>query len=205
MLDRSLTGLRTLIDRSLTEVRVSAGVPAEKRLFPVADFIAEIRSSAALEASTRKCELIVADVPADLAVDADPDLLASALANLLQNAFKFTCRDAPVKLTTHGSADRVLIEVEDRCGGLPPGFAEKMFLPFTQAGDDRSGLGLGLSISRRSVEANHGVLSVRDIPGSGCVFTIDLPRHALPSHVEERSVNNRSEDFRKLHPVAERT
>ena len=39
------------------------------------------------------------------------------------------------------------------------------------------GLGLGLSICRRNVEANSGVLSVRDVPGSGCIFTIDLPRH----------------------------
>jgi hypothetical protein len=57
--------------------------------------------------------------------------------------------------------------------------AEDMFRPFTQGAQDRSGLGLGLSISRRSVEANNGILSVRDVPGSGCVFTIDLPRNLL--------------------------
>jgi signal transduction histidine kinase len=55
-----------------------------------------------------------------------------------------------------------------------------MFLPFKQGGSDKTGLGLGLSISRRTVEANDGTLSVRDRPGSGCVFTIDLPRHELP-------------------------
>jgi histidine kinase/DNA gyrase B/HSP90-like ATPase len=62
---------------------------------------------------------------------------------------------------------------------LPTGSADQMFLPFTQSAADKSGLGLGLAISRRSVEANDGVLRVRDVPGSGCVFTIDLPRHAL--------------------------
>jgi C4-dicarboxylate-specific signal transduction histidine kinase len=51
-----------------------------------------------------------------------------------------------------------------------------MFAPFSQNHTDKSGLGLGLSISKRSVEANDGFLSVRDIPGFGCVFTIDLPR-----------------------------
>jgi signal transduction histidine kinase len=55
-----------------------------------------------------------------------------------------------------------------------------MFLPFTQGDADKSGVGLGLSICRRCVEANNGILSVRDLPGSGCVFTIDLPRHTLP-------------------------
>jgi signal transduction histidine kinase len=53
-----------------------------------------------------------------------------------------------------------------------------MFAPFVQSGADKSGVGLGLSIARRSVEANGGMLSVRDIPGSGCVFTIDMPRHS---------------------------
>ena len=80
--------------------------------------------------------------------------------------------------TGHPKVDQVaLIEVADRCGGLPTGVAETMFLPFTQAGENKSGLGLGLSICRRSTEANGGVLSVRDVPGSGCIFTIDLPRH----------------------------
>ena len=74
----------------------------------------------------------------------------------------------------------VLIEVKDHCGGLPPGSAEDMFSPFTQRGNDRSGLGLGLSIARQSVEADFGTLSVRDVPGTGCVFTISLPRH-LPA------------------------
>ena len=77
-------------------------------------------------------------------------------------------------------SDRILIDVEDHCGGLPPGSANRMFLPFTQSGEDRSGLGLGLAICRRSVESNNGVLRVRDVPGTGCVFTIELLRHELP-------------------------
>ena len=77
------------------------------------------------------------------------------------------------------AGDRILIDVCDHCGGLPPGLAAQLFLPFVQAGADKSGLGLGLSICRRSVDANDGILSVRDVPGSGCIFTIDLPRHRL--------------------------
>jgi len=106
-------------------------------------------------------------------------LLLSALENLLQNAFKFTHRHTEVSLNAYAAADRIRIDVEDHCGGLPPGAAEDMFLPFKQSGEDRSGLGLGLAICRRSVEANNGVLKVRDVAGSGCVFTIELPRHVL--------------------------
>jgi signal transduction histidine kinase len=102
------------------------------------------------------------------------------LANLLQNAFKFTHDHTTVKLRAYARGGRVLIEVADHCGGLPPGSAEKMFAPFAQHGEDRSGLGLGLFIARRSVEADAGTLRVRDVPGTGCVFTISLPRYPWP-------------------------
>jgi signal transduction histidine kinase len=180
ILDRSLIGLRNLIDRSLAEVRVTAGMPARHQLISVADFIAEVKISASLEAQARECRFTVGVVDPTLAVDADRDMLFSAVGNLLQNAFKFTQPHTQVSLNAYAAADRILIDVEDHCGGLPPGDAEKMFMPFTQSGADKSGLGLGLSICRRSVEANNGVIRVRNVHRSGCVFTIDLPRHPLP-------------------------
>jgi signal transduction histidine kinase len=179
VLDRSLLGLRKLIDRSLADVRVTAALPAQQQLLSVANFIAEINTSMALQAQARECVFTVSDVDPQLAVDADRDMLFSAVGNLLQNAFKFTEHQTEVTLNAYAVADRIRIDVEDRCGGLPPGGTERLFLPFTQGGIDRSGLGLGLSISRRSVEANCGVLSVRDVPGTGCVFTIDLPRRSM--------------------------
>lgn len=179
VLDRSLTGMRTLIDRSLADVRMTAGMPARHQLMSVAGLIDDVKVSMSLEAQTRECVFKVSAVDPGLAVDADRDLLFSAVANLLHNAFKFTKVNTEVALHAYASADRIRIDVEDNCGGLPHGDPENLFLPFTQCGSDRSGLGLGLSISRRSVEANNGLLSVRDMPGTGCVFTIDLPRHAL--------------------------
>jgi signal transduction histidine kinase len=179
VLDRALLGLAHLIDRSLAEVRVAAGMQVQHRLFSLADFIAEIKLSATLEAQARQCSLVVSRIDPLLAVDADRDLLLSATGNLLQNAFKFSHARSEISLNAYAVADRILIDVEDRCGGLPAGAAERMFAPFVQVGTDTSGLGLGLSISRRSVEANDGILSVRNVPGSGCVFTIDLPRYSL--------------------------
>ncbi|MDQ0036893.1 signal transduction histidine kinase [Variovorax boronicumulans] len=55
-----------------------------------------------------------------------------------------------------------------------------MFAPFNQLSHDRSGPGLSLSIARQSIEADLGTLTVRDVPGIGCVFTVCLPRHVLP-------------------------
>lgn len=179
VLDRALVGLGNLIDRSLAEVRMTAGLQVQHHLFSLADFIAEIKLSATLEAQVKGCLFTVSEVDPLLAIDVDRDLLLAATGNLLQNAFKFTHPHSEVTLNAYALADRILIDVQDHCGGLPPGLAEEMFRPFTQGAKDRTGLGLGLSIARRSVEANSGVLSVRDLPGLGCVFTIDLPRHFL--------------------------
>jgi signal transduction histidine kinase len=180
LLDNSLTRLRNLIDRSLADVRVTAGMPTRHEPIVLADFIAEMKVSGALESRVRECKFHVHEVERGLVVIADREMLVSAVSNLLQNAFKFTERHTEVSLNAYAAGNRILIEISDHCGGLPAGAFETMFLPFTQVGLDTSGLGLGLSIARRSVEANLGVLSVRDVPGSGCVFTIDLPRTLLP-------------------------
>jgi hypothetical protein len=71
--------------------------------------------------------------------------------------------------------------VVDNCGGLALGDQQTMFSPFAQRGKDKTGLGLGLSIARKSVEANGGTLTVRDDPGTGWVFTISRPRNAVNS------------------------
>ena len=179
ILDRSLIGLRNLVDRSLAEVRVTAGMPPRMRSISLAEFVAEIKVSSSLEAESRGCAFTTGDVEEELALYGDRDLLQSAVGNLLQNAFKFTAHRTAVSLTAYAQADRIKIDVEDHCGGLPPGAADTLFRPFVQCGENRSGVGLGLTICRRSVEANGGVLHVRDKPGSGCVFTIDLPRSTL--------------------------
>ena len=175
VLDRSLLGMRNLIDRSLAEVRVTAGLPARIRAVRLSDFLGEVEATSSLDPLARECSFSVSPVDPDLEVYVDPDMLAAAVGNLLQNAFKFTKPHSEVRLHTSLAADRLLIEVEDHCGGLPTGSVEKLSSPFVQAGENRSGLGLGLDICRRSIEANHGVLRVRDIPGVGCIFTIDLP------------------------------
>lgn len=180
VLNRSLVGMRALIDRSLADVRMSAGLSLREELFSLADLIAELKLSASLEAQLKDCPLIVSAVDLRLAIDGDRDLLLSALGNLLQNAFKFTHPGTEVVLTAYAEGDRIRIDVEDHGDGLRPGDAEKLFQPFSQVGRDKTGLGLGLAIARRSVEANGGVLSVRNKEHSGCIFTIDLARHTLP-------------------------
>lgn len=176
VLKRSLTALGTLIERSLAEVRAKAGVPVLYERFSLAAFITEAHHAADLDAKTRGSAFTVAGVDPLLELEANRELLLAALGNLLNNAFKFTHAHTEVSLTAYALDERILIDVKDHCGGLAPGSAENMFRPFAQRNADRTGLGLGLSIARQSIEADGGLLSVRNMPGMGCVFTINLPR-----------------------------
>lgn len=175
---RALASMRALVDQSIATVRPAGGEPALET-FSVAAFIADAKISALLYAATRQCTLHVAAVDPLLSITGNRMLLAAALTNLLQNAFKYTHPHSLVTLSVKEQGDRILIAVQDHCGGLPPGAAAAMFKPFAQVSSDRSGLGLGLSIALRSVEEDGGKLTVQDLPGTGCIFSIDLPRAPL--------------------------
>lgn len=175
MLERSLRAMRDLVDRSFADVRLQAGMRRLERVV-VAELIEEVAVGAAVDAKERGLQFTVGRVEHDVSVEVDRQHLASALANLLQNAFKFTRPHSSVELRTRTTADRVLIDIADECGGLPPGKINELFLLFAQRGVDRTGLGLGLAIARQGVEESGGKIHVRDLPGKGCVFTVDLPR-----------------------------
>jgi len=179
VLDRSMVGLRGLIDRSLAEVRIGPGMILRRAVFNLANFIGEVQNSFSLEADLLKCNFHVKQTPAILMVDADKDLLFSALGNLLQNAFKFSGKGGVVTLSVESKDDRIRINVKDSGPGMSIEDTQGIFLPFTQSGANKSGLGLGLSIAQRSIEANDGLLTVESQPGQGCVFTIDLPRQSV--------------------------
>lgn len=183
VLHRTLMGLRALIARSLAEARLTQGVQTREQ-FPMSGFIEELARAARLEANARGVRLTVGPIDDEVAIEADRQVLAAVVGNLLQNACKFTRPHTTVTLRVGASAERVLIEIEDECGGLPAGNVNDLFRPFEQRSPDRSGVGLGLAFSRWGVEANSGRIHARDLPGKGCVFTIDLPRLALPAAVK---------------------
>lgn len=175
VLERGLSRMRDLVNRTLAEVRLEAHVHHAAPI-RVPQLVEELEIVATAEAKARQLQLQVEPGPPDLCVMGDRSLLASAIYNLMQNALKFTHQRSKVTLRVRHNDERVYIDIADECGGLPPGKAEELFRPFEQRATNVSGLGLGLSISRRAVEANNGLLTVRDLPGHGCVFTVDLPR-----------------------------
>jgi signal transduction histidine kinase len=184
VLERTLNSLGQMIDRSIAVVQTAARPPARVRV-QVSELMEELQVAATIEATAGGYTLEVSSVDGRLEVDTDRLIVAAAVTNLLRNAFKFSPPGSTIALRARQvSSDRLRIEIEDECGGLPLGKGEDLFLPYVQRGVDRSGMGLGLAISREGVRAGGGELSVRDLPGKGCVFTVELPLAAPGGRAE---------------------
>ena len=106
---------------------------------------------------------------------ADPQRLAQALVNLLQNAADHAKGDGPVCLRVQAGPSSWRFEVADDGGGLPPGDEQVIFEPFS-TGASRGGMGLGLSIVRGIARAHGGEAGVVNRPGHGVTFWIRIPR-----------------------------
>jgi signal transduction histidine kinase len=109
-----------------------------------------------MEANAGGHHLTVDTGDPEAVIEADRQILASIIANLLQNAYKYTRPHSHVTLRTITTADHVTIEVEDDCGGLPPEKLDQLFKPIAQASADHNGLGLGLAICMTGVGAIGG-------------------------------------------------
>lgn len=180
ILERSLRSPDDLISGTLKEARDLAGEHATLSAFSLAEFIAEVYTAASISARMNGCILRAPPVDKLLALCGTRDLLIAAVSNLVQNALKFTKPGTEVQLSAYALGDSINIDVADHCGGLAPGAAAQMFLPYSQAGEQRTGIGMGLTIAQQCVTANGGTLTVLDVPAHGCVFTVKLPRHRLP-------------------------
>lgn len=179
VLHRSLLASHTLISRSLAEVRLTQGVQNREQ-FLVSGFIEEIASAAIFEADARSVRLTVVPVEDGVAIEADRQVLAAVVGNLLQNAFKFTRPRTTVTLRVGASAERVLIEVQDECGGLPSGSPTSSFDRSSSAAPIEPGSVLA-SPSADGASKRTTAGSARDLPNKGCVFTLDLPRLLVPA------------------------
>lgn len=167
--------MRDLIDRTLSEVRLQSEAVVSRKDLRVIDLVSEVEATAAPAAKAKSVNLHVGVDP-QIVIHADPHLVISALFNLVQNAIKFTPASGTVLLRGSLKGNNVHLEVEDECGGFATDAKlEELFAPFTQNSADHTGLGLGLTISRRAAELNGGTVTARNLPGKGCVFSLELP------------------------------
>ncbi|MFH9740511.1 ATP-binding protein [Streptomyces roseolus] len=118
-----------------------------------------------------------ADVPETLPmVEVDKGLLERAVANIVENAVKYSPDGVPVAVTASTLGDRVELRVVDRGPGVPDESKDGIFEPFQRFGDAPrgSGVGLGLAVARGFVEAMGGTLSAEDTPGGGLTMVLTL-------------------------------
>ena len=175
ILGRNLRTVSKLLDRTFAELRLASGNSRLQRML-VSELLEQIEIDGSTEASSSGLVLEFSSGEPGLLVKVDRQLITAALALLLQNALKYTRPEGRVSFATSCTAELVVFEIEDQCGGLPSGKAEELLLSVEERGGDPTGMGLGLDIARKSVEACGGRLLVRNVPGSGCVFTMHLPR-----------------------------
>jgi signal transduction histidine kinase len=174
VLSRGLQRMHELIDSTLRSAQMATVIHLQRETTTLAALLDDMEIAAAASAEQRGVGLTF-HVENDVSISVDLRLVRSALTNLVRNAIKFSHEGGRVEVRARGSAERVLIEVEDTCGGLPPGAVHQAFAPFAQLGPDRSGFGLGLAIAKQAADAHEGVIRVQDLPGKGCVFVLELP------------------------------
>jgi signal transduction histidine kinase len=174
MVERNLRRTADLIDSVLSHAWLKLGVQPKLAPIVIKDLLHEIVAESAIQAQMKSISTEIV-APDDLTIEADPRLLRSAVSNLVYNAVKFSREGGSVKVTATAADGRLAIQVLDACGGLPPGKAEELFNPLVQRAENRSGFGLGLAIAMQAAEAHNGTIRVRDLPGTGCTFTVDIP------------------------------
>ncbi|MFF7886855.1 ATP-binding protein [Streptomyces sp. NPDC020794] len=117
------------------------------------------------------------DVPETLPMVAvDPGLLERAVANLVENAVKYSPADEPVLVSASAMANRVEVRVVDRGPGVPDEAKDRIFAPFQRYGDAPrgAGVGLGLAVARGFAEAMGGTLNAEDTPGGGLTMVLTV-------------------------------
>jgi signal transduction histidine kinase len=174
VLERGLLRAADLVTQVSAEVVLLSGrdLAATRVRLPV---VLQQAATAAQLNERRVRVSVVAD--RDLQIDADEKLLVSAVTNVVQNAVKFSRDGGSVEVRAVAEQNGVVVEVEDECGGLGRD-PDELFRPFVQGGPNRSGLGLGLAIVVKVMQAHGGTVRVQDLPGKGCIFRLAFPQPA---------------------------
>jgi two-component system sensor histidine kinase KdpD len=128
---------------------------------------------------------VMADIPSGLPeVMADPVITERVIVNLLRNALRYSPPASPPLLAARARGDRVELRVVDHGPGIPEADRNRVFLPFCRLGDpdSRTGVGLGLVVSRGLAEAMGATVEPEETPGGGLTMVVSLPAaHSRPA------------------------
>jgi signal transduction histidine kinase len=178
IIQRSAHRMQSLIEDLLDVAKIEAGAfvvrPSLEELAPIVE---EARALFADQAERRGVELCFERARNGARARVDRDRLLQALANLLDNALRYTPEGGSVVLGVDEDRDWVRLTVADTGSGIEPAVLEHLFERFAPGKISRgSGAGLGLAIVKGVAEAHAGEVSVRTEVGKGTAFEIRLPR-----------------------------
>ena len=171
--DRVVSMLTTLMDISEAETGTMKLTRTTVDVATVVTEVIELYEDTAHEAGV----VISFTISPGLVVSADRDRLRQALANLVDNAIKYTPRGGGVDITAARGGGGVSIRVRDTGAGIPEHDLPRIFDRLYRGDQSRAtrGLGLGLSLVRAYIEAHGGTVEVESALGTGTTFTIRLP------------------------------
>jgi len=193
IIGRQVSHMTHLIDDLLDVSRVTRGlVTLDKAPHDIRHIVAEAVEQVTPLIQSRRHHLALHLPPDTTMVDGDKKRLVQVVANILNNAAKYTSEGGNIVLRTEVDATRVLVDISDDGIGMTPELAAHAFELFAQAerSADRSagGLGLGLALVKSLVELHGGTVTCRSQGlGKGSTFTVCLPRLPVPARIEDAS------------------
>jgi two-component system, OmpR family, sensor histidine kinase CpxA len=185
--------LNQLIQRLLTISRLEAGTDGLRRTtFSLREMVELVARDADYETPGRGCRVTV-DAADEFLVEADPDLLRSAVENVVRNATRYTAEGTKVDVRLDrqqaATGDEIVVRVVDSGPGVPGEALQKIFEPFYRLDNARNqqtgGAGLGLSIAERAIKLHGGQLRASNRKEGGLEVEIRIPAapgFALPAH-----------------------
>ncbi|WP_407736782.1 ATP-binding protein [Hyalangium sp.] len=174
--DRATRMIRDLLD--FTQARQGGGIPLSRQPMDLHELVQTVVDELQVTHSDRT---LLVERTGDAKGEWDPDRLAQVISNLLGNALQYSPPNTPVKITTRGEVDTVVLEVHNQGEPIPAEVLSRIFEPMergTHLQAVRAGrsIGLGLFIVRHIVLAHGGRVSARSLVDEGTTFTVLLPR-----------------------------
>ncbi|MEN3109630.1 HAMP domain-containing sensor histidine kinase [Uliginosibacterium paludis] len=177
-LERESARINRLVEELLTLSRLEAGAcGALNEEIDLPGMLAEIVEDARFEASARDCKVALQSID-HMSIQGHPALLQRAIENVIRNAIRHTPEHSTVSVSLASDTQYIRLTVEDCGPGVPEDALERIFEPFVRLHQPASheGYGLGLAITRQTLETHGGQVSATNRPQGGLCMTLTLPR-----------------------------
>ena len=182
-IEKETERLNSMISNLLALSKIDAGESlADQKTVDVTDLLRKIVADADFEAHDRNCHVVLRGSE-DSTTVGSPDLLRSAVENVIRNAIRYTAEDTEIEVSlaceTNDDASTATITVRDHGPGVPKSSLDDLFRPFFRLDESRErstgGVGLGLAIAQRAVKLHGGEIKARNNTGGGLEVTITFP------------------------------